>query len=162
MRTLDDILTEARAPVAFEFLSIDVEGHELEVLGGFDLARWRPRLILLEDHVGDLAKHRYLENAGYRLIRRCENNGWYVPRDAAICGRSARALGDRAQVLSRPAVPHRAQCIARGAPADQGLADCSPLLVAGRLSAWPESRLDLGYGRRNGSLGGGAQLCISS
>jgi FkbM family methyltransferase len=84
VRTLDDILTEARAPVAFDLLSIDVEGHELEVLGGFDLARWRPRLVLLEDHVGNLEKHRFLRAAGYRLIRRCENNGWYVPRDAAV------------------------------------------------------------------------------
>ena len=77
VRTLDDILTEARAPVAFDLLSIDVEGHELEVLGGFDLAHWRPRLVLLEDHVGNLEKHRFLRSAGYRLIRRCENNGWY-------------------------------------------------------------------------------------
>jgi FkbM family methyltransferase len=84
VRTLDDILAEARAPVAFDLLSIDVEGHELEVLGGFDLAHWRPRLVLLEDHVGNLEKHRFLRAAGYRLIRRCENNGWYVPRDAAV------------------------------------------------------------------------------
>jgi FkbM family methyltransferase len=84
VRTLDDILTEARAPVEFDLLSIDVEGHELEVLSGFDFARWRPRLVLLEDHVGNLKKHRFLRAAGYRLIRRFENNGWYVPRDAMI------------------------------------------------------------------------------
>lgn len=29
------------------------------------------------------AKHRFLTQAGYRLIRRYENNGWYVPRAAA-------------------------------------------------------------------------------
>ena len=84
MRALDDILVEARAPVQFDFLSIDVEGHELEVLSGFDLVRWRPRLILIEDHVGNLKKHRFLKNSGYRLIRRVENNGWYVPRDAVV------------------------------------------------------------------------------
>jgi len=84
VRTLDDILAEARTPAEFEFLSVDVEGHELEVLGGFDFARWRPRLILLEDHVANLAKHRFLQAAGYRLIRRCENNGWYVPRGTAV------------------------------------------------------------------------------
>ena len=84
VRTLDDILIEARAPARFELLSIDVEGHELEVLSGFDFARWRPRLILLEDHVGNLKKHRFLQGVGYRLIRRFENNGWYVPRDATI------------------------------------------------------------------------------
>jgi hypothetical protein len=53
------------------------------VLRGFDIARWRPRLILLEDHVGNLSKHRYLLAAGYRIIRRYENNGWYVPRESA-------------------------------------------------------------------------------
>jgi hypothetical protein len=82
VRTLDDILTEARAPAGFDLLSVDVEGHELEVLSGFDFARWRPRLVLLEDHVGNLKKHRFLRAAGYRLIRRFENNGWYVPREA--------------------------------------------------------------------------------
>jgi FkbM family methyltransferase len=85
--TLDDVLTEAGAPAGFDFLSVDVEGHELEVLGGFDFARWRPRLVLLEDHVGNLARHRFLKTAGYRLIRRFENNGWYVPCDATIAVR---------------------------------------------------------------------------
>ena len=80
IRTLDSILAEAGTPEQFDFLSIDVEGHEIEVLRGFDIARWRPQLILLEDHVADLAKHRYLKAAGYRLIRRYENNGWYVPQ----------------------------------------------------------------------------------
>jgi len=82
VRTLDSILEEAGAPSPLDFVSIDVEGHELEVLRGFTLARWRPRLILLEDHVADLEKHRYLKRAGYRIIRRYENNGWYVRADA--------------------------------------------------------------------------------
>jgi hypothetical protein len=38
---------------------------------------------LLEDHVGDLAKHRFLKSSGYRLVRRYENNGWYVPLESA-------------------------------------------------------------------------------
>jgi hypothetical protein len=84
VRTLDDILAEAGAPEGFDFLSIDVEGHELDVLSGFDIGRWRPRLILLEDHVADLSKHTYLTGAGYRIARRYENNGWYVPKDADV------------------------------------------------------------------------------
>ena len=56
------------------------------MLRGFDFARWRPRLILLEDHVGDLEAP-VSQAAGYRLIRRYENNGWYVPRDAAVACR---------------------------------------------------------------------------
>jgi hypothetical protein len=84
VRTLDDILAEAQAPVPLDLISLDVEGHELKVLEGFTFARWRPRLVLLEDHVGDLGKHRALTGAGYKLIRRVENNGWYVPADAAV------------------------------------------------------------------------------
>jgi FkbM family methyltransferase len=83
-RTLDSILIEAGTPSGFDFLSIDVEGHEIEVLRGFDIGRWRPRFILLEDHVADLSRHRYLTAAGYRIIRRYEYNGWYVPRDSTV------------------------------------------------------------------------------
>jgi FkbM family methyltransferase len=81
--TLDAVLADAGAPVPVDFLSVDVEGHEIEVLGGFDFARWRPRLILLEDHVVGLAKHFFLQRARYKLIRRTGLNGWYVPRDQA-------------------------------------------------------------------------------
>ena len=84
IRTLDSVLEEAGTPAGFDFLSIDVEGHEIEVLRGFDIARWQPRLILLEDHVADLSKHRYLSAAGYRIVRRYENNGWYVPQESAV------------------------------------------------------------------------------
>ncbi len=97
IRTLDSVLEEASAPEGFDFLSIDVEGHELEVLRGFDIARWRPRLLLLEDHVADLSKHRALKTAGYRIIRRYENNGWYVPREAADKPRFA----DRWEILRK-------------------------------------------------------------
>jgi len=82
VRTLDSVLEEAGAPENFDFLSIDVEGHEIAVLRGFDIARWRPRLILLEDHVADLSRHRYLNAAGYRIIRRYDSNGWYVPKES--------------------------------------------------------------------------------
>jgi FkbM family methyltransferase len=79
VRVLDDILAQASAPSPIDLLSIDVEGHEFEVLQGFDLLRWRPRLVLLEDHVSSLEKHQFLQSSGYRLVRRVGNNGWYIP-----------------------------------------------------------------------------------
>ena len=83
VRTLDDILVEVGAPAPIDFVSIDVEFHELEVLDGFDTARWRPRLILIEDIIADLRIHRYLQARGYRWIRRTGLNAWYVPEHAA-------------------------------------------------------------------------------
>lgn len=96
-RTLDDILEEAGAPAPIDLLSVDVEGHEIEVLRGFDFAQWQPRLILVEDHVGSLRTHRLLTDRGYRLIRRVGNNGWYVPADAAV----EVAAADRWDILRK-------------------------------------------------------------
>jgi FkbM family methyltransferase len=97
VRTLDSVLEEADAPAHFDFLSIDVEGHEIEVLRGFDIARWRPRLVLLEDHVADLSKHHYLKRVGYRIMRRYENNGWYVPCDSS----DKACLADRWEIYRK-------------------------------------------------------------
>jgi FkbM family methyltransferase len=83
VRTLDDILEEAGAPCPIDFVSIDVEGHEVDVLSGFDIGRWQPRLILMEDHVSSLDAHRRVTRAGYALIRRTGPNGWYVPQALA-------------------------------------------------------------------------------
>lgn len=82
IRTLDEILVEAGAPVPLDFVSIDVETHEIEVLQGFDLARWRPRLILIEDLARNLRIHRYLRSRSYKWVRRTGLNSWYVPADA--------------------------------------------------------------------------------
>jgi FkbM family methyltransferase len=80
VRTLDEILNDAGLP-RVDFISIDVEGHELEVLDGFDLARWHPRLILIEDLLLHLRVHRYLTRQGYRWFRRTGIDNWYVPAD---------------------------------------------------------------------------------
>jgi hypothetical protein len=61
------------------------------------MARWRPRLILLEDHVVSLDKHRYLKACGYRLIRRTIFNGWYVP----VTEPAAVAWRDRAEIVRK-------------------------------------------------------------
>jgi FkbM family methyltransferase len=51
---LDDLLEQDPNLAAFgnqiDLASIDVEGGELDVLDGFDLSRWRPKVILLEDN----------------------------------------------------------------------------------------------------------------
>jgi FkbM family methyltransferase len=95
--TLDDLLSEAGSPQPLDLLSVDVEGHEIEVLRGFDFARWQPRLILIEDHVGNLQKHRFMKASGYRLVRRTGYNGWYVPFDSPV----HFGFSDQMQVLRK-------------------------------------------------------------
>jgi FkbM family methyltransferase len=78
-QTLDSVLEDATVPANFEFLSIDVEGHELEVLDGFSISKWRPQLVLLEDHGISLGVHNFMRSRGYALLLRTGLNSWYVP-----------------------------------------------------------------------------------
>ena len=78
-KTLDSILEENKAPVGFDFMSIDIEGHEMEMFKGFSLTRWQPQLVLLEDHVINHEKHNHMSSSGYKLILRTGINSWYVP-----------------------------------------------------------------------------------
>jgi hypothetical protein len=80
MMTLDALLAEAGNP-RIDFISIDVEGTQLDVLRGFELRRHRPALLLLEDHLHNLKVHRHVRKQGYRLVKRTGLNNWYVPED---------------------------------------------------------------------------------
>jgi len=81
-RTIDSILEEYNVPSGFDFMSIDIEGHEMEMFAGFNFTKWRPKLILLEDHVIDHKKHNHMKSNRYQLILRTGMNSWYVPKDA--------------------------------------------------------------------------------
>lgn len=62
--TLDALLAQLGNPKV-DFVSVDTEGTELDVLMGFNLARHQPKLILLEDKCQSLAKHRFLRAQDY-------------------------------------------------------------------------------------------------
>jgi hypothetical protein len=81
--TLDAILSQAGNPT-IDFVTMDVEGTQFDVLRGFDLQRNRPKLLLMEDHLYNLKAHRYLGRAGYRLLKRTGLNNWYVPRESSF------------------------------------------------------------------------------
>ncbi len=83
VRTLDDILEEAKLP-HLDFVSIDVEGLQLNVLRGFNLQKHRPRLLLVEDHLHNLQTHRYLTAHNYQLVKRTARNNWYVPQGTSF------------------------------------------------------------------------------
>lgn len=88
--TLDDLL--ARNGVEHvALLSIDVEGHTKAVLAGFDLKRWRPELVCVEDD-GMLVVPWFKER-GYEPIARYRLRdiaNWYFAPKAAAAAADAR------------------------------------------------------------------------
>jgi len=81
-KTLDWVLADNEVRIGFEFISIDIEGHEMEMFKGFTLPKWKPQLVLLEDHVTSHEKHDFMTANGYQLIMRTGLNSWYVPAEA--------------------------------------------------------------------------------
>jgi FkbM family methyltransferase len=78
--TLDEVLDSAKLP-QLDFISIDVEGLQYDVLRGFALSVHQPRLLVVEDHLTDLKTHCWLKKNGYRLVKRIVRNNWYIPKD---------------------------------------------------------------------------------
>lgn len=78
--TLDSLLEQSEIRTV-DFVSIDVEGFEVNVLEGFSLERYRPALVLIEDHAHDRSRHRHMVGRAYKRVRRTGLNSWYVPKE---------------------------------------------------------------------------------
>jgi FkbM family methyltransferase len=79
--TLDEALGDYDGPI--DFVVLDVEGHELPVLDGFNLERWRPTALLVEENdasrFGKL--RRYVEARGYIYVLSLDQNYLFVRKD---------------------------------------------------------------------------------
>lgn len=78
LMTISEAL-DAAGLATLDFLSLDLEGMELNALRGLDFVRHAPRLIIMEDRMEGLAKHRFLVRHGYKIVMRNGSNSWYVP-----------------------------------------------------------------------------------
>ncbi|MCZ7632121.1 MAG: FkbM family methyltransferase [Phycisphaerales bacterium] len=92
LTTMDDLLSEHSG--AIDLVVIDVEGHEIALLDGFDLARFRPRVILIEDHGlgADPTLAEYLGARGYEHVCWLSYNRVLVRRDEGALLERARRI----------------------------------------------------------------------
>jgi hypothetical protein len=79
---LDDLLEDSNIEHEIDFISIDVEGHEYEVLQGFTLKRWKPKILVIEDNSNrsDPLVRAYLGAQGYIPFKRTGVNDWFATR----------------------------------------------------------------------------------
>jgi FkbM family methyltransferase len=77
VRTLDTCL-EAVAWSHVDLATIDTEGTELSVLRGFNLGRWKPRLLVVENNFNTPEVEEYLKPRGYVKAIRYEVNDFFL------------------------------------------------------------------------------------
>lgn len=90
-QTTMDALLEADAELAkrggeVDLASIDVEGGELDLLDGFDLKKWRPKVLMLEEnhnHTDSSPLAQYMKGQDYAFVGWLEVNRVYVRNDLA-------------------------------------------------------------------------------
>jgi FkbM family methyltransferase len=83
--TLDDFL-DAHGVKQIDLLKMDIEMWEPQALRGFAIDRFKPGLVVIEEHPPvRAALRRYFADHGYVLVdkytRRDERNAYYVPRE---------------------------------------------------------------------------------
>jgi FkbM family methyltransferase len=82
-RTLNSILEEHFLPdTRIDLLTIDVEGHDLQVLKGLDFETYRPRMIIIEMHhfdkIEDTPIYKFLTAKNYVLMYFAVLNAYFV------------------------------------------------------------------------------------
>lgn len=80
---LKKILDELSLPPVIDFMTIDVEGMEMEVLASNDWDRYRPTFLVIEqlrldvEGVMETDVYKFLINANYKLVSRTFNSSIY-------------------------------------------------------------------------------------
>lgn len=110
-KTLDNVLDESCIS-NIDFISIDVEGYELEVLKGFSIENYHPRIVLIEDNSNatDPTIPAFMESKGYLIFNRTGVNDWYaLERDQELLppGKTASLLKSRNRVALEYRLGHR-------------------------------------------------------
>ena len=77
--TLNTILNRHHPNLKYiDILLIDVEGWEIEVLKGFDLSSYKPKIVCLEN-INGLPEYRsYMSSFNYKLDRKEEQDEFYL------------------------------------------------------------------------------------
>lgn len=80
--SLNDLLSEHKAPRRVDYLSIDTEGSEYEILKSFDFSKWDVRIITVEHNYTENREliHELLARNGFTRVLGSVSNfdDWYV------------------------------------------------------------------------------------
>jgi FkbM family methyltransferase len=170
VRTLRDIFEEFQPP-CIDFMSVDVESHERQVLLGNDWSRWRPRVVLIESTLMGHARpgqHLWEDvilDAGYLFTYHDGLNRYYVRQeDVALRERFstppncfdmyvlAEVISLREDLAQRDELCRQAEALADRLDEELKLARTTVERLTCELDA--RERFWMGAGRRSRQVGG--------
>lgn len=86
--SLNDLLDQYNAPAEIDYMSVDTEGSELEILSAFDFDRRRIKLMTIEHNFTDLRGKLYdlMVSKGYARVfpEYTRFDDWYIHRDHRV------------------------------------------------------------------------------
>lgn len=82
-RRLDSLFEQYDVPSQIDFLSLDIEGYEVEALAGMELTKYRPRVLIIESDSSDHERRLddRLLTEGYEKTFRVQQNIFYFDDD---------------------------------------------------------------------------------
>jgi FkbM family methyltransferase len=78
VRSLTAVLDEAKFPTTIDFISIDTENTEIDVLKSLDMNKYLVRVFIIENNFNEPQIEEYLKPFGYTKIHRLAVNDFYV------------------------------------------------------------------------------------
>lgn len=78
--TLDKCVEQYYKYHKIDFVSIDTEGTELDVLKGFSIEKWNPTVIMVENNFNDPDIEIYLNLYDYKFDKRAGVNDFYIKK----------------------------------------------------------------------------------
>lgn len=93
VRRLDTILAQHYPEIsAVDMVAIDVEGWELDVMRGFSIERFRPKVVVLENLFRSRSYRSFMRGLGYRRWQRLKPNEIYIRKDLKL------TIGERLRI----------------------------------------------------------------
>ena len=78
VRSLTSLLDELNYPTNIDFISIDTENTELDVLKGIDFTKYNIKALVIENNFNEPACADYLQQFGYKKINRIAVNDFFI------------------------------------------------------------------------------------
>jgi FkbM family methyltransferase len=102
LRRLDTLLRQHAPEVGhIDIVAVDTEGWELEVIAGLDLARYAPRVLIIENLFADPQYRAYMRRRGYELWKYVTPNDIYIPASELRPADRLRREASRAATFGR-------------------------------------------------------------